>query len=161
MTLDIKPIAKVLSYLLSVNELLEKEDQRKEFLGKAISAGDNALESIGEDEEKFAYLYYAALNWANQATIFLLQENKLSDELLATYREFPLPEEAEATLKEYRGSRQAERDRINAEQKKVMDKENELNVFQAIVGGMSKEEAQAKMEEYEKQIAAAQAQTRR
>lgn len=161
MALDVEPIKKVLSYLQNVDNLLEKEDQRKEFLKKAISAGLTALDSINEDEEKFAYLYYATLNWANQATIFLLQEDKLSDELITEYRSFPLPEEAEATLKEYRGSRQAERDRINAEQKKVMDKENELNVFQAIVGGMSKEEAQAKMEEYEKQIAAAQAQTRR
>lgn len=161
MALDATPIKKILDYLQKVNDIIGKEDQRTEFLKKAIEAGNNALEAMADNEEKFAYLYYATTNWANQATIFLIQEDKLTDELKAEYRSFPLPEVAEASFKEFRDARQAERDRINAEQKEIMDKERGFEIFQAIVGGMSKEEAKAKMDEYEKQIAAAQAQTAR
>lgn len=160
MALDATPIKKVLDYLAKTKELIEAEDQ-KTFLGKALDAGNNALEAMADNEEKYAYLYFATLNWANQASIFLLQADKFTPELTAEYRSFPLPEVAEKNFQEFRAARQAERDRINAEQKEIMDKERGFEIFQAIVGGMSKEDAKAKMEEYEKQIAAAQAQTRR
>lgn len=160
MALDATPIKKVLEYLEKVDALIEAEDQ-KNFLNKAMDAGKNALEAMADNEEKFAYLYFVTLNWANQASIFLLQADKFSKELMAEYRSFPLPETAEKNFQEFRDARQAERDRINAEQKEVMDRQRGFEIFQAIVGGMSKEEAKAKMEEYEKQIAAAQAQTAR
>ena len=160
MALDKTPIKKVLSYLAKVDGAIEQEAQRN-FLQKAIDAGTNALDAMADNEEKYAYLYFATLNWANQASIFLLQANKFTKELEEEYRSFPLPETAEANYKEFKNARQAEVDRINAEQKEVMDKQRGFEIFQAIVGGMSKEEAKAKMEEYEKQIAAAQAQTAR
>ena len=77
-----------------------------------------------------------------------MQANKFDADLEKAYRSFPLPDTAFAAYKEFDSARKAEISRINDEQKEVMDKQRGFEIFQAIVNGMSKEEAKAKMEEY-------------
>lgn len=160
MALNLTEIKKAKSYLEKATALLTKEDQ-KAYFNKNIASAENAMTAMADNEEKAAYLHHAIISWCTQVSLFLLREDLFSDELVAEYRSLPLPEETQAKCKEFADIRQAEIDRINEEQRVVSEQRRGFEIFQAIVGGMDKEEAKQKMEEYEEQMAKAQAQVAR
>lgn len=160
MSTNTKELDKAIDFITKATELLEKPEHKEAFV-KNVESLKLAKSMAADNEEKHAYLYHAAISFANQIAFFLFRHSLLSDELAETYRSFPTSEETQAKVQEFNVARQSEIDRINGEQKEVADRIRGLDIFKAVVGGMSKEEADEAMKKYEAEVAAAQKQAAR
>ena len=132
-------------------ELLEDEDQ-KAYFTKAAKSVENAESLVEGDEEKAARLEDAAVKFANQIMFILYRADKLTDELTAEFRALPSAEFTGDQVKLHESDRQARIDEINEAHQEIIDEQKELDIFTAVIGGMSKEEAEKKMAEYEAQV---------
>ena len=111
---------------------------------------------INEDEEKLARLCDAAVKYANQVMFILYRSDKLTDELTAAFRALPSAEETGESVRKIDEERQKRIDEINTMHEQIVNEQKDLDIFTAVIAGMSKEEAEAKMAEYEAQAKAAQ-----
>lgn len=132
-------------------ELLEDEDQ-KAYFTKVTKSVENASSLVEGDEEKAARLEDAAVKFANQIMFILYRADKLTDELTAEFRALPSAEFTGDQVKLHESERQARIDEINEAHQEIIDEQKELDIFTAVIGGMSKEEAEKKMAEYEAQV---------
>lgn len=132
-------------------ELLEDENQ-KTYFTKVTKSVENASSLVDGDEEKAARLEDAAVKFANQIMFILYRADKLTDELTAEFRALPSAEFTGDQVKLHESERQARIDEINEAHQEIIDEQKELDIFTAVIGGMSKEEAEKKMAEYEAQV---------
>lgn len=92
---------------------------------------------------------------ANNIVFLLWRRGILDDEIEKAYRELPSTEEAtedyEALLKEDK----AIADEIEAKRKEYMNGQHELDIFKAVLNGMSKEQAEEQAKKYQEQLAQA------
>lgn len=132
-------------------ELLEDEDQ-KTYFTKVTKSVENASSLVDGDEEKAARLEDAAVKFANQIMFILYRADKLTDELTAEFRALPSAEFTGDQVKIHEAARQDRIDEINEAHQEIIDEQKELDIFTAVIGGMSKEEAEKKMAEYEAQV---------
>ena len=137
-----------------LKEQLEDEDQKKYF--------DNVVESlktaegmVNGEEEREVRLLDASVKFANQLAFILFRNGTISEEDSATFRELPAPEETSKRVREFEAKQQERIDEINKMQQAIMDERKDLDLFLAIISGMTKEEAQKRMAQYEEQIAQA------
>lgn len=141
-----------LGLIKTLKEKLTDEDQKKYF--------DNVVESLATaegmldgDEEKENRILDAAIKYVNQLAFILFREGTISEEETAAFRELPAPEETSKKVKEYEKAYQARVDEVTAKQREMMEERKGLDLFLAVISGMSKEEAEKKMAQYEAQIA--------
>ena len=141
-----------LGLIKTLKEKLTDEDQKKYF--------DNVVESLNTaegmldgDEEKENRILDAAIKYVNQLAFILFREGTISEEETATFRELPAPEETSKKIKEFEKAYQARVDEVTAKQREMMEERKGLDLFLAVISGMSKEEAEKKMAQYEAQIA--------
>lgn len=158
MSLDKKYIKQVQSYIAKATKALG-DDENVDYFEKVVESIDNALNAMADNENKHAMLEDAVTRWANQIAFILFRQEKLTDELEKEYRSFKPVTDTTARVKEFKDAMQAEIDEINERHGEITTRQKGLDIFQAIIGGMSAEDAKAKLEEYEEQLAAAQAQT--
>ena len=155
------------TYINNVTKYIEKatplaaDEANRDYFEKAVTYVANAEKAMADNEEKHAMLEDAVTRWANQLTFMLFREGSLTAELEKEYRSFKPVTETTKAVDEFKNARQAEIDKINEEHEKVITAQKGIDIFQAIIGGMSAEEAKVKLEEYEKQLAQAQAQLQR
>lgn len=133
-------------------KLLEDEKQI-EYFNSVSESLEAAKDMAGEDEERLDRLTDAAIKYVNQLFFILFRHAKLDGELAETFRSLPSPEVTGAKVKEYEDAHQAKIDAINDEQRAVMAERKELDIFLAVISGMTKEQAEQKMAQYEAQIA--------
>lgn len=114
---------------------------------KEMAEGDNG------SAEKEARLEDAAVKFANQLMFILFRQDNIDADTLAEFRTLPTPEETGAKVAEYEEAYKAKVEEINAAQKAVMDERKELDIFLAVISGMTKEQAEQKMAQYEAQLA--------
>lgn len=92
---------------------------------------------------------------ANNIVFLLWRRGILDDGIEKAYRELPSTEEAtedyEALLKEDK----AIADEIEAKRKEYMNGQHELDIFKAVLNGMSKEQAEEQAKKYQEQLAQA------
>lgn len=150
----------VTHYIDKAKELLADEGD-KEYFASALDSVKAAKEIVADNKEKLAYLEDAVTRWANQMTFTLFREGTLTEELEKEYRGFKPVKETTAKCDEFKAARQAEIDKINAEHEVILRAQNGFDIFRAVVGGMTKDEAKAKLEEYEAKLAQAQNQIQR
>ena len=131
-------------------ELLEDEKQ-KTYFTKVAESVKTAASLVEDDAEKAARLEDAAVKYANQIMFILYRADKLTDELTAEFRNLPSAEFTGDQVKLHESDRQARIDEINEMHQKIIDEQKELDIFTAVIAGMSKEEAEKKMAEYEAQ----------
>lgn len=143
---------KAYELLKTLSEKLTDEDQKKYF-EKVLSSLDVAAGMVGDDEEKQVRIVDAAVKYVNQLAFILFRNGSISEEETAEFRELPAPEETSKKVREFEDAHQAKIDAINEQQKAIMDERKGLDLFLAIISGMSEEEAKAKMAQYEAQIA--------
>jgi len=143
---------KAYELLKTLSEKLTDEDQKKYF-EKVLSSLNVAAGMVGDDEEKQVRIVDAAVKYVNQLAFILFRNGSISEEETAEFRELPAPEETSKKVREFEDAHQAKIDAINEQQKAVMDERKDLDLFLAVISGMSEEEAKAKMAQYEAQIA--------
>ncbi len=143
-------------------EVIEKatpslvEEKQKEYFTKIAESIRVASGLVNNDDEKMARLTDAAVKYANQVMFILYRADKLTDELTAAFRALPSAEETGDAVRKIDEERQKRIDEINNMHQQIVDEQKDLDIFTAVIAGMSKEEAEAKMAEYEAQAKAAQ-----
>lgn len=138
----------------SLKDKLTDEDQKKYF-DNVIASLNTATEMVGDSEEKAARIEDAAIKFVNQLTFILFRNGTISEGETEVFRSLPSPEETSAKVREFEAAHQAKIDEVNARQQAIMDERKELDLFLAIISGMTKEEAEQRMAQYEAQISQA------
>ena len=139
------------SFIKNAVGLLEDEKQ-KDYFTKSSASIETAAGMIDGNEEKMARLCDAGIKYANQLAFILFRANKLDGELLAEFRLLPTPEFTGNAVRKYEDVRQAKIDSITAQQKEVLEDQKNLDIFTAVVAGMSAEEAERRMNEQAEQL---------
>lgn len=143
-------------------EVIEKatplliDEKQKEYFTKIAESIRTASGLVNADDEKLVRLCDAAVKYANQVMFILYRADKLNDELTVAFRALPSAEETGDSVRKIEEERQKRIDEINNMHQQIVDEQKDLDIFTAVIAGMSKEEAEAKMAEYEKQAQAAQ-----
>lgn len=132
------------------------EEKQKEYFTKIAESIRVASGLVNNDDEKMARLTDAAVKYANQVMFILYRADKLTDELTAAFRALPSAEETGDAVRKIDEERQKRIDEINTMHEQIVNEQKDLDIFTAVIAGMSKEEAEAKMAEYEAQAKAAQ-----
>lgn len=138
--------------IASAAALLDDEKQ-KDYFSNVTESLNYAMEMVEGVEEKRVRLNDAAVKFANQIMFILFRKDVAPKEMLDLFRTLPTPEETAAEVEKFEQEYRAKVDKINAEQKAVMDERKSLDIFLAVISGMTKEQAEAKMKQYEEQIA--------
>lgn len=133
---------------------LDDADDRQAF-SRNLGYMETAEEMLEGDNMRATCLYDAASKYANQLAFRLFIEENLSESAAAEFRELEPMKVVAGYAREYTEENQAEADAITAAQHEFMEARKPFEVFQAVIGGMSKEEAEAKQAAYERQKAQA------
>ncbi len=139
------------SFIKNAIGLLTDEKQ-KDYFTKVSESIMAAAGMVEDNEEKMARLCDAGIKYANQLAFILFRANKLDGELLAEFRLLPTPEYTGEAVRKFDEVRQAKIDSITAQQKEVLEEQKALDIFTAVIAGMSAEEAERRMEEQAEQL---------
>lgn len=137
----------------AMNSLADADD-RKAF-GEKVVGILNALEMVDGDNKRATALLDVASQYANQIAFRLFVEEHLSESLAEEFRSLIPMKDAISWAQEYSKESQAQAQEISELQRKYMDERKSFEIFQSVVMGMSKEEAQQKQAAYEAQKAQA------
>ena len=137
---------------------LLSDDKQKEYfesVSKSIKTAASMVE-VGKDseknDEKVARLCDAAIKYVNQLMFILFRENKIDEELGEQFRALVTPEYTGEQVRAYEKARDERIEEINNMHQAIVDEQKDLDIFTAIIAGMSKEEAEKRMAEYEAQV---------
>ena len=139
------------SFIKNAVGLLEDEKQ-KDYFTKVSASIETAAGMVDESEEKLARLCDAGIKYANQLAFILFRANKLDGELLAEFRLLSTPEYTGESVRKFDDVRQAKIDSITAQQKEVLSEQEDLDIFTAVIAGMSEEEAKRRMDEQKEKL---------
>lgn len=128
------------------------DEKQKDYFTKVSASIEAAAGMVADSEEKLARLCDAGIKYANQLAFILFRANKLEGELLAEFRLLPTPEYTGDLVRKFDDVRQAKIDSITAQQKEVLEEQKALDIFTAVIAGMSAEEAERRMEEQAEQL---------
>lgn len=153
----------VQEFIAKALEILPKDDADKEnreyFEGnlEAIETAKKNLEDNPKNEqEKLTYLYDACIKWATQLAFLLFRREALGGEVEKEFRALETPEESTERVKVYMAKDEEARNEAEAPMNAYNAKDVDLQIFKAVIGGMTPEEAKQKFEEYEARVKAAQ-----
>lgn len=147
--MTIEKADKAMAFIKENIKHVEEENNKIYFQG-CIDSYKNAKE-LANNDEKVAYLYDATTKWANQLAFLLFRRGSLTDNAAQAFRELETPEDTTAVVGTFKDTRQEKIKEIRAEQEAVMAEEKELDILKGVIAGMTLEEAQAKLAEYEEQ----------
>ena len=143
-------------------EVIEKavpflvDDKQKEYFTKVSESVRVAAGLVNGNEEKLTRLCDAAVKYANQIMFILFRADNLDDGLVKDFRALPTAEYTGEEVRKFEDARQERIDGLNDMHQEIVDEQKDLDIFTAVIAGMSKEEAEAKMAEYEAQVKATQ-----
>lgn len=147
-------IDSVLDFIKKNMNTLADGDDREGFADR-LENMNRAKELVGDDNMRATCLIDAAIQYANQLAFRLFVEDRLSESMLAEFRELPAMKDVTKWAKDYTAETRARADEITRMQQEYMDERKPFEIFQAVIGGMTKEEAERKQAEYEAQKAQA------
>ena len=145
-------------------EVIEKavpflvDDKQKEYFTKVSESVRVASGLVNDNEEKLTRLCDAAVKYANQVMFILFRAGNLDDDLVKDFRALPTAEYTGGEVRKFEDARQKRIDEVNDMHQEIVDEQKDLDIFTAVIAGMSKEEAESKMAEYEAQVKTAQGQ---
>jgi len=139
------------SFIKNAVGLLDDEKQKEYFTNVSTSI-ESAAKMVGDNEEKLARLCDAGVKYANQIAFILFRANKLDGELLAEFRTLATPEHTGESVRKFEEVRQAKIDSITKQQEEVLAEQKELDIFTAVIAGMTAEEAERRMNEQAEQL---------
>lgn len=140
-------IEKLISFITKNTNSLEDANDRKAFaeITKSLKA---AQEMVGDDNKRATCLYDAATKYANQIAFRLFVEDNLAESTLAEFREFETVKTVVGYAEAYTEEDHARADAITKAQQDYMNERKPFEIFQAVINGMTKEEAEQKQAEY-------------
>lgn len=139
------------SFIKNAVGLLDDEKQKEYFTNVSASV-ESATKMVGDSEEKLARLCDAGVKYANQIAFILFRADKLDGELLAEFRTLATPEHTGESVRKFEEVRQAKIDSITKQQEEVLAEQKELDIFTAVIAGMTAEEAERRMNEQAEQL---------
>lgn len=147
-------IQKVLDFIKKYMGGLADADDRAHF-SRNLGYMEMAMQMVEEDNMRATCLYDAATQYANQLAFRLYIEGNLADGIAAEFRELEPVKTVVGYARAYTEESQAEADAITKLQRGFMERRQRFEVFQAVIEGMSKEEAEAKQAAYNQRKAEA------
>lgn len=92
---------------------------------------------------------------ANNIVFLLWRRGIMAPEIEAAYRQLPSTEEAVKDYDDFEDEAKKEAEALEDQRKAYAEKQHEIDIFKAVLNGMSKEQAEAEYEKYKAQIAKA------
>lgn len=92
---------------------------------------------------------------ANNMVFLLWRRGILTPEIEAAYRELPTTEEAVKDYDKFEDEQKAVAEGLEEQRKAFAEKQHGIDIFKAVLNGMSKQQAEAEYEKYKAQIAKA------
>lgn len=142
----LEDIEKLLTFLRKNINKLETEsdaDAFKDVLGYLETA-----KALADDNKKLTCLYDAATKYATQLAFRLFAEESLDEETAKIYRTFESVDVVSGYAKAYTEEDKAKADAITKAQQDYMAEREPFEIFKAVIGGMSEEEAKEKQAAY-------------
>lgn len=151
--INLNEIERILTFIRQNITKLAEEADKDAF--KEILSHLETAKTLADDDRKKMCLYDASIKYANQVAFRLFIEDNLDYDATKTFRAFDtvktVSEQAAGYTKQMR-AREAE---ITKMQQDYMAEVRPFEIFQAVIAGMSEQEAKQKQEEYlQKQQAA-------
>lgn len=110
----------------------------------------------GDDKEyKTAILKGWMVSQANNMVFLLWRRGIMTPEIEAAYRQLPTTEEAVKDYDAFEDEMKSEADKLEEARKEFAEKQHSVDIFKAVLNGMSKQQAEAEYEKYKAQIAKA------
>lgn len=132
----------------------EADIKRFEPIKEIFNTASGMLQ--GENKEYMeAILKGWMVSQANNMVFLLWRRGILTPEIEAAYRELPSTEEAVKDYDKFENELKAVADDLEAQRKDFAEKQHGIDIFKAVLNGMSKAEAEAQYERYKAQIAKA------
>ena len=145
--ISLETIDTVLSFIKTQLNQLSDGDIRQEF--SKILESLKTAEEMATDNKRKTCLYDAATKYANQLAFRLFVEGNLNDSALTEFRGFETVKQVAEYAQTYTDEDRARADEITAAQRAFMDERQPFEVFQAVINGMTKEEAEQKQAEFQ------------
>jgi hypothetical protein len=136
--------------------LSEKDQMGLKYNGKSVAdILQDVMGMLNKDDEKIAMTKAWATQEANRIIGVLWRAELLPEDLEKEYRKLPKMDEAAADYNEFLMKHREEAEALEAERKKYADRQRELDIFQGVLGGRSKEEAEKGYDQYQQNMAQA------
>lgn len=147
----LEQIEKLLTFIRKNTEKLSDEADQKAF--KEVLGYLETAKPLIENNKYATCLYDAATKYVNQLAFRLFVEDSLDDETLKLFREFETVKTVSGYAQEYTDEEKARADEITKAQQDYMAEREPFEIFRAVIGGMSEEEAKQKQEAYKQRQA--------
>lgn len=154
MAINTSDLDKAVSFINAYGSLLKDEDNVKFFasLPESIAAAKKAM---ADNEEKYAIMLDCVTRWANQLAFALFRDGTITDQIEDDFYALLPVAETTARAKAFADARKERIDDINLKHDEIIKEQKGLGIFQAILSGMSEEQAKEKQAEYDNQVAQA------
>lgn len=114
---------------------------------------NNASGMINDDERKAALLDAWMVSQATNAVFLLWRRGIKHDDIEKAWRELPTTDTVAQHYEDLLTEDNKVADKLEAERRKFMDRQHELDIFKAVLNGESKEKAEARYQEYQNKVA--------
>lgn len=151
--ISLEKIEKLLTFLRQNLETLKEEADQKAFK-EVLGYLETAKAMAGTNKERTC-LYDAATKYTNQLAFRLFVEDNLDQATLETFRNFETVKVVTEYANAYTEEDKARADAITKMQQDYMEEREPFEIFRAVIGGLSEEEAKAKQEAYKERQKAA------
>lgn len=135
-------------YIEKASKVLPEDDHNHEPIAKFLNSYKTAAEMADNDEKK-AILSDVANKLAHQLTFILFDQELLTEELEAEYRKLPKTSESAKAVEEANATRKEGYEKLAKLNTEAQNAQKEIDIFQQVIGGLSKEEAEKRYAEYE------------
>lgn len=92
------------------------------------------------------------VSMANNIMFLLFRRQLLNPEIDEEYRSLPSTEEATKDYDAYMLEEQKKAEALEAQRKEFMDSQHDLDIFKAVLNGMSKDKAEEEYDKYKEQL---------
>lgn len=138
------------AFLKAATPLIKDESDLKYFKDskKSLQAG----EALADNDEKLAILWLHFASLRNKLTFLLFRTGDLTEELEKEFRGLDAIETVNELVNGFDAEHKKEEDEFKAIAQKQYEREQKMDIFKAVCNGMSIEEAEAKLKQYEEQV---------
>lgn len=114
---------------------------------------NNASGMINDDERKAALLDAWMVSQATNAVFLLWRRGIKHDDIEKAWRELPTTDTVAQHYEDLLTEDNKVADKLEAERREFMNRQHELDIFKAVLNGQTKEEAEARYQEYQNKVA--------
>ena len=132
----------------------EADIKRFEPIKEIYNTASGMLQGENKDYME-AMLKGWMVSQANNMVFLLWRRSIITPEIEAAYRELPTTEEAVKDYDAFEDAQKAVAEDLEAQRKAFAEKQQGIDIFKAVLNGMSKAQAEAEYEKYKAQIARA------